>query len=157
MTAAPALATLNDRLEAAWERSDRIFALLDPAAWYERPIALRQPFIFYVGHLPAFAWNQVARGVLGRDGFRPEFDALFARGIDPVGVDRYEPDAPALWPEPRDVLDYGDRVRAALRRRTSPAPARRPAARPCPRAPWRSAATSPRRASAGTTSSRATR
>ncbi len=115
MTALPAVATLRDRLEAAWERSDRIFALLEPAAWYERPIALRQPFVFYVGHLPAFAWNQVARGVLGREGFRPELDALFARGIDPVGVDRYEPDAPALWPTPREVLDYRDRVRAALR------------------------------------------
>jgi ergothioneine biosynthesis protein EgtB len=115
VTAAPALATLKDRLEAAWERSDRIFALLDRAAWYERPIALRQPFIFYVGHLPAFAWNQVARGVLGRDGFRPELDALFARGIDPVGVDRYEPDAATLWPEPRDVLAYRDQVRDTLR------------------------------------------
>ena len=115
MTAPPSVATLRDRLEASWERSDRVFDLLHDAAWYERPIALRQPFIFYVGHLPAFAWNQVARGVLGRDGFRPELDALFARGIDPVGVDRYEPDAPTLWPEPREVLAYRDRVRAELR------------------------------------------
>lgn len=114
MTAAPEVATLPARLEAAWRRSDEIFALLDPAAWYERPIALRQPFIFYVGHLPAFAWNQVARGVLGRPGFEPKFDELFARGIDPVGVDRYEPDRPALWPEPAAVLAYRDRVRAAL-------------------------------------------
>jgi ergothioneine biosynthesis protein EgtB len=116
MTATTSPATsLEDRLEAAWRRSDQIFGLLEEAAWYERPIALRQPFIFYVGHLPAFAWNQVVRGALGREGFRPEFDQLFARGIDPVGVDRYEPDAPTLWPTPGEVLAYRDRVRAALR------------------------------------------
>ncbi|HEY2804510.1 MAG TPA: SUMF1/EgtB/PvdO family nonheme iron enzyme [Gemmatimonadales bacterium] len=108
-------ATLRDRLEAAWRRSDQIFSLLDEKALYERPIALRQPFIFYVGHLPAFAWNQVVRGLLGREGFEPRFDDLFARGIDPVGVDRYEPDSPALWPEPSAVFGYRDRVRESLR------------------------------------------
>ncbi len=115
MTATLTETTLQDRLEAAWRRSDLIFSLLDARAWYERPIALRQPFIFYVGHLPAFAWNQVARGLLGRPGFEPRFDELFARGIDPVGVDRYEPDSPTLWPEPAAVLGYRDRVREALR------------------------------------------
>lgn len=107
--------TLRDRLEAAWARSDALFGLLPPAAWYERPIALRQPFIFYVGHLPAFAWNQVVRGVLERPGFRPELDELFARGIDPVGVDRYQPDRAEAWPRPAEVLGYRDRIRDALR------------------------------------------
>jgi ergothioneine biosynthesis protein EgtB len=116
LTAAPtATASLRDRLESAWRRSDLVFSLLSPEAWYERPIALRQPFIFYVGHLAAFGWNQVARGLLGREGFQPKFDELFARGIDPVGVDRYEPDAPTLWPEPAAVLAYRDQVRDALR------------------------------------------
>lgn len=108
-------AALKGRLEKAWARSDLIFSLLGDAEWYERPIALRQPFIFYVGHLPAFAWNQVARGLLGREGFEPKFDELFARGIDPVGVDRYEPDSPTMWPAPSEVLGYRDRVRDALR------------------------------------------
>jgi ergothioneine biosynthesis protein EgtB len=120
MTIAPATpaldaAALRDRLEAAWSRSDRIFDLLAPEALYQRPIALRQPFIFYVGHLPAFGWNQVARGLLGRAGFQPAFDDLFARGIDPVGVDTYEPDRADLWPAPADVLAYRDRVRETLR------------------------------------------
>jgi ergothioneine biosynthesis protein EgtB len=120
MTIAPAapaqgMSALQDRLEAAWKRSECIFDLLAPEALYERPIALRQPFIFYVGHLPAFGWNQVARGLLGRAGFQPAFDDLFARGIDPVGVDRYEPDRPEMWPTPPEVVAYRDRVRAELR------------------------------------------
>ena len=106
-------ANLRARLEAAWERSDRIFSLLKAEAWLQRPIALRQPFLFYLGHLPAFAWNQVWRGVLGRPSFNPEYDRLFERGIDPVGDD-YRPTSVA-WPAERDVLAYRDRVREALR------------------------------------------
>jgi ergothioneine biosynthesis protein EgtB len=105
--------TLLARLEAAWQRSDRIFDLLEPAALYERPIALRQPFIFYVGHLPAFGWNQVMGGLLQRTGPRPDLDQLFARGIDPVGVDAYR--GQQQWPTVQETLAYRDRVRAALR------------------------------------------
>lgn len=107
--------TMRTRLEAAWRRSDRIFDLLVPEAFYERPIALRQPFLFYVGHLPAFAWNQVAAGLLGRMSPHAELDQLFARGIDPVGVDRYEPDRPEHWPTAAQTLAYRDRVRTAIR------------------------------------------
>jgi len=111
MSAFPA--DLRDRLEAAWQRSDLILGLLTRDAWLERPIALRQPCIFYLGHLPAFAWNQVCRGVLGRPSFNPAFDRLFARGIDPVG-DGYQPTEVA-WPLESEVLAYRDRVRDALR------------------------------------------
>ena len=110
MNAAPA--DLPARLEAAWERSDLVLGLLTEDAWLERPIALRQPCIFYLGHLPAFAWNQVWRGVLGRPSFNAEFDKLFERGIDPVGD--YVPTTVA-WPAAAEVLAYRDRVRAALR------------------------------------------
>jgi len=106
-------AGLESRLEAAWERSDLIFGLLKPDAWLQRPIGVRQPFIFYLGHLPAFAWNQVWRGVLGRPSFDAAFDRLFERGIDPVGDD-CRPDSVA-WPSAGEVLAYRDRVREALR------------------------------------------
>ena len=39
------------------ERSRLIFDLIDPAAYYSRPIALRNPIVFYEGHLPAFSIN----------------------------------------------------------------------------------------------------
>jgi len=82
--------SITQRLQDSWSRSDEIFDLLDPEALHEQPIGLRQPLIFYLGHLPAFAWNQVCRGVLGLPSFRPEFDSLFERGIDPMGIDHYE-------------------------------------------------------------------
>ena len=101
-----------ESLRTAWRRSDRLFGLLADEAWLEQPIALRQPLLFYLGHLPAFAWNHLGRGLLGRASFRPDFDVLFERGIDPTGIDAYVPRA--AWPERSLVLEYRDRVRAEL-------------------------------------------
>ena len=104
--------TVRQRLEACWSRSDEIFDLLEPGALDDQPIALRHPLIFYLGHLSAFAWNQVCRGVLGRPSFRPDFDALFERGIDPMDTDRYE--SAAEWPPVSEIIDYRDRIRHEL-------------------------------------------
>lgn len=104
--------SLLSELEHAWRRSDATFALLDDA-WLARPIPLRHPFVFYLGHLPAFAWNQVCRGILGRASSKPEFDELFERGIDPL-EDGAAP-AREAWPEVREIEAYRDEVRAALR------------------------------------------
>ena len=60
---------MTDRLTEAWARTDRIFEILAPGAWLAQPIALRHPFIFYLGHLPAFAWNHVGGELLGRPAF----------------------------------------------------------------------------------------
>ena len=62
-SAAPGAASKNvmDRATAtAWyqrnrARSRNLFELIDPAAYYTRPIALRNPIVFYEGHLPAFS------------------------------------------------------------------------------------------------------
>jgi ergothioneine biosynthesis protein EgtB len=111
---------LGRRFRALWERTDRLLALVGPEAMLERPIALRHPFIFYVGHLPAFAWNHVGRGVLGRPSFDPRFDEVFDRGIDPDVDDptrcHDHPEVPPAWPSLREVVAYRDEVRAELLR-----------------------------------------
>jgi gamma-glutamyl hercynylcysteine S-oxide synthase len=38
------------------ERSAQLFALVDDSTYAQRPIALRHPFVFYQGHLPAFSF-----------------------------------------------------------------------------------------------------
>jgi len=100
-----------DALEAAWRRSDGIFALLRPEAMRERPIPLRHPFVFYLGHLPAFAWNQICAGVLRRPALHGRFEKLFERGIDPL--DRV--DSAAEWPGIEAILEYRRRVRDEVR------------------------------------------
>jgi len=80
---------------------------------YERPIPERHRIIFYVGHLEAFDWNLLHEGVLGLKSFHPEFDRLFAFGIDPLGGG-LPSDAPSDWPSLEAVRDYVARIRAAL-------------------------------------------
>ena len=48
------------------ERSRTIFDLIDPSAYYSRPIALRNPIVFYEGHLPAFSVIAFLERGLGR-------------------------------------------------------------------------------------------
>jgi ergothioneine biosynthesis protein EgtB len=105
---------IEAELDAAWRRSDDIFALLRPEALLFRPIVWRHPFIFYIGHLPAFAWNQVHRG---RPSANPYFDDIFSRGIDPdidSGACHAHPEAPGRWPDFEAVLRYRDGVRKSV-------------------------------------------
>jgi ergothioneine biosynthesis protein EgtB len=109
---------LGQRFEAVWQRTDRLLALVAPDAFRERPIALRHPFVFYLGHLPAFAWSHVCRRLLGRPAFNPRFDEIFDRGIDPDVDDparcHAHPAVPAQWPEMPAVLAYRNRIRDAI-------------------------------------------
>lgn len=101
--------TPRARLEAAWARTDALFDALPD--WHARPIALRHPFLFYVGHLPAFAWNQLAVAVLEEPGRGP-FDRLFAFGIDPEDEAAAAAQSIRTWPSRDEVLAYRDAVRA---------------------------------------------
>ena len=63
---------VNRMHSAARAETDGLFALLDDAALYERPIPERHRLIFYLGHIEAFDWNQVCRGALGMPSFHPD-------------------------------------------------------------------------------------
>jgi gamma-glutamyl hercynylcysteine S-oxide synthase len=74
---------LSTRLADARARTNEIFARLTQDALYERPIAERHRLVFYLGHLEAFDQN-LMRQAYGLDSFHPDFDKLFAFGIDPT-------------------------------------------------------------------------
>ena len=80
-------AGLIDRYRANRSRSASIFASLTAEAYYEAPIPLRHPFVFYDGHLPAFSYIVLHRNALGGAPIDAEREALFQRGIDPADVD----------------------------------------------------------------------
>ena len=88
---------LLERLADARRRSDDLFGIVQPEAIFDRPIPERHRIIFYVGHLEAFDWNLLHENVLGLKSFHPEFDRLFAFGIDPVGGGLPN-DQPSDWP-----------------------------------------------------------
>lgn len=83
-----------------------------PEAIGERPVPERHRLIFYLGHLEAFDWNLLAP-VLGLTSTRPEWDKLFAFGIDPT--DGALPNEPAsAWPPRHEVEAYGRQIRERL-------------------------------------------
>ena len=105
----PALLT---RLQEAQARTDALFALLPPNSFYERPVPERHRLIFYLGHLEAFDWNLLA-APLGLSSHEPEFDKLFAFGIDPVDGG-LPTDVPEDWPSIVRVETYNWQVRTRL-------------------------------------------
>lgn len=104
---------LAQRLLDARRRSDELFGLVRPDFLYERPIPERHRIIFYIGHLEAFDWNLLHERVLGVKSFHPQFDRLFAFGIDPVGGG-LPSDQPSDWPSIDQVRGYVAGVRGAL-------------------------------------------
>jgi ergothioneine biosynthesis protein EgtB len=95
-----------DRFRRMRARTRALFDILEPEAYYERPIALRNPVIFYEGHLPAFAVNTLLKKGLGQPGIDEHLETIFARGIDPeeeaTAVARGNP----TWPSREAVRDY---------------------------------------------------
>jgi ergothioneine biosynthesis protein EgtB len=104
---------LASRLHEARGRTDEIFSLLAPQALLERPIPERHRLVFYLGHVEAFDWNLIARRAFGLGAFRPDFDKLFAFGIDPTGGEL--PNEPAsAWPPRVAIESYNRRTRSAV-------------------------------------------
>jgi ergothioneine biosynthesis protein EgtB len=104
---------LLERVLHARRRSEALFNMVRPDAMYERPIPERHRIIFYLGHLEAFDWNLLHENVFGLKSFHPEFDRLFAFGIDPVGGG-VPSDQPTDWPSLEVVQNYANRIRTAL-------------------------------------------
>jgi iron(II)-dependent oxidoreductase len=121
VTSLAVVRSLSAGLELARSQTDELFDLLPGDTLYDRPIAERHRLIFYVGHLEAFDWNLIGRGSLDIPSFHPEFDRLFAFGIDPP-PGRAPEDRPSDWPPREQVDGYRDRVRRAIDERLADVP-----------------------------------
>lgn len=101
------------RLAEARSATDKLFEIPLPEALYDRPIPERHRIVFYVGHIEAFDWNLLGSYAYGLKAFHPEFDKLFAFGIDPVDGG-LPSDQAADWPSLDEVHQYNSRVRQEL-------------------------------------------
>jgi ergothioneine biosynthesis protein EgtB len=127
--AAPLPPVVPDAVRRGWAASDSLFDAICTEAMGARAIPLRHPAVFYLGHLPAFAWAQVGRGLLGLPPVDPELDPLFERGIDP------EPGASPLERPTMPGVERAVRYRDAVRVRLAEVAGRVAASRD-PLAPW---------------------
>ncbi len=87
-------------------RSAEIFASVRTEAYYDRPIALRNPICFYEGHLPAFGVNTLVKRGLGEAGVDARLEALFERGIDPDDASHVTGSSSNGWPDRPTILRY---------------------------------------------------
>ena len=94
---------LIDWYRAGRARSHEIFSIPIEDAYYERPIALRNPIVFYEGHIPAFAVNTLIKLALREEGIDERYEVLFARGIDPHSEDAVK-NPIDLWPKQKEPV-----------------------------------------------------
>ncbi len=87
-------------------RSAEVFAIPKPEAFFDRPIPLRNPIVFYEGHLPSFNINTLIKLTLGKTGIDENYETLFARGIDPDSEDAAKSPTD-VWPSRECVQKYG--------------------------------------------------
>jgi iron(II)-dependent oxidoreductase len=97
-------------------RSAALFDLIDPSAYYTRPISLRNPIVFYEGHLPAFSVLAFLRRGLGHPPVDARLERLFERGIDPDTEASAVPrsGAETVWPSREEVLAFASACDAAV-------------------------------------------
>ncbi|HEV2388991.1 MAG TPA: SUMF1/EgtB/PvdO family nonheme iron enzyme [Candidatus Acidoferrales bacterium] len=117
----PVVHTLHSALDEARTQTDSLFEMVKPDSLYDRPIAERHRVVFYIGHLEAFDRNLLGDALRLPPSAEPEFDKLFAFGIDPVGGG-LPSDQPADWPRLDQVRRYAGGVRRALDQALAAAP-----------------------------------
>ena len=93
--------------------TDALFAMVRPDSLYERPIPERHRIIFYLGHLEAFDWNLIGQRGVKLTSCDPDFDRLFAFGIDPL-PGQLPNDGPSDWPSVAEVQRYNKAVRQTI-------------------------------------------
>jgi gamma-glutamyl hercynylcysteine S-oxide synthase len=102
-----------NRLADARQRTDQLFAIVNPDALYDRPIPERHRIVFYLGHVEAFDWNLLRDRLLKVSAFDPQLDRLFAFGIDPVDG-QLPSDKVSDWPSIEAVRQYVSRIRSTI-------------------------------------------
>ncbi|CCG81205.1 Putative uncharacterized protein [Taphrina deformans PYCC 5710] len=102
-----------------WKLWDVITMEMVPREMLEsKPIDLRNPCIFYVGHIPTFLDIHLSRVGNGRY-LNPAYTQIFERGIDPDVDDPSQchdhSSLPDKWPDLSEMLSFRDQVRKRLR------------------------------------------
>lgn len=107
-------AQLTAYFTETFERYESLFGCLTvDAAYYEKPIALRHPLIFYFGHTATFFVNKLLLAKLIPERINPRFEAMFAVGVDEMSWDDLN-EAHYDWPTVAEVKAYRNEVRATV-------------------------------------------
>lgn len=99
-------AEIRRYFHATFDRYEQLFEVLTcDEAYYRKPISLRHPLIFYLGHTATFFINKlVLAGVMDRR-INPAFESMFAIGVDEMSWDDLN-DERYNWPAVEAVEAY---------------------------------------------------
>ncbi|GAD93761.1 hypothetical protein FG01683.1 [Paecilomyces variotii No. 5] len=100
------------QLWTAWELVT--LKMIPKEALHEKPIPLRNPLIFYLGHIPTFEDIHIARATREPPTEPEYYQQIFERGIDPDVEDptncHDHSETPDTWPELHEILEYREKV-----------------------------------------------
>lgn len=89
--------------------------VIEPSRYQNKPISVRNPYIFYLGHLPVFLDIQLAKALNSSTIGSDYYTTIFERGIDPnlddVTICHSHSPTPSEWPMASEILTYRDTVR----------------------------------------------
>ena len=109
-------AEILDYFHATFDRYESLFQLLaKDEAYYRKPISLRHPLIFYLGHTATFFINKFVLAGLVEQRLDPRLESMFAVGVDEMSWDDLN-EAHYDWPPVAAVWDYRRRVRETVDR-----------------------------------------
>ena len=93
----------------SYDLFERLFDLLkDESVFYRQSEPTRHPMIFYYGHTATFFINKLILSGIIQERINPEFESIFAIGVDEMSWDDMQSKA---WPEVGAVRQYRNRVR----------------------------------------------
>lgn len=107
------------RLLAYFDKTTALFerlfdCLVNDEAFLVRPEPLRHPHIFYFGHTAVFYINKLNAAGLIDTRINPEFESMFAVGVDEMSWDDLDP-THYDWPTAAAVRDYRARMKTLVR------------------------------------------
>lgn len=99
---------------ATFERYESLFETLSSdQAFYQKPIPLRHPLIFYYGHTATFFINKLILSGLIDTRINPKFESMFAIGVDEMSWDDLN-DEHYEWPKVAEVKAYRQELKQRI-------------------------------------------
>ncbi|HWU78229.1 MAG TPA: 5-histidylcysteine sulfoxide synthase [Rhodanobacter sp.] len=105
---------LRDYFTSSFDRYESLFETLAcDEGYFEPPIRLRHPLIFYFGHTATFFVNKLLLAHLIDQRIDPHLESVFAVGVDEMSWDDLD-DTQYDWPTVADVRAYRNKVRTLV-------------------------------------------
>lgn len=96
------------------DRYEQLFETLrNDEAYYKKPISLRHPLIFYLGHTATFFVNKLILAGIIVDRINPRLESIFAVGVDEMSWDDLDSNH-YDWPTVEEVRIYRHAVRSLV-------------------------------------------